>query len=326
MRNVIAAIVRTTCLWALASSALAQTGPWPNRPIRIIVSAAPGSLNDSIGRFHAERLSKALGQQVLVDNKPGGANLIAMQAAKAAAPDGYTLLQGTSASFATNPHLMKGLPYDALKDFVPVALISRPGFTIAVNSKLPVRSIPELVAYAKSRPDGVTVATDGPRNFTGLTAAYLAKTLGIKLVHVAYKSIVQGAQDTAAGTTDLVITGYGLLQGMITKGDLRPIAVTSPNRMALLPDLPTVGETHPGFDITGWIGMFVPAGTPPEIIARLNAEEDKILRSPETRVWSDRLYQSTEPQAGTPEGLREFVRAQNAMWQRVVDQLGVQPE
>lgn len=326
MRHTLLKLLQLVTLMAVGQAALAQGGAWPNRPIRLIVSAAPGSLNDSIGRYHAEKLSKALGQQVIVDNKPGGANLIAMQAARSAPADGYTLLQGTSASFATNPHLMKSLPYDALKDFIPVALISRPGFTVAVHARLPVRSIAELAAYARSRPDGITVATDGPRNFTGLTAAYLARTMGVKMVPVAYKNIVQGAQDTASGTTDVVITGYGLLHGMITKGDLRPIAVTSPVRASLLPDLPTVAETYPGFDITGWIGLFVPAGTPPEIVARLNAEEDRILKDPEIRAWADRLYQSPEQQAGTPEALREFVRSQHAMWQRVVNQLGVQPE
>jgi len=326
MRIIPIQLLRLAVLFALSQAALAQGQAWPNKPVRLIVSAAPGSLNDSIGRYYAQKLSVALGQQVIVDNKPGGANLIAMQAAKAAPADGYTFLQGTSASFATNPHLMKALPYDPLKDFVPVALISRPGFTIAVNSKLPVRTIPELVAYAKSRPDGITVAIDGPRNFTGLTAAYLAKTINAKMLPIAYKNIVQGAQDTAAGTTDVVIQGYGLLQGMVSKGDLRPIAITSPTRMPLLPELPTVGETHPGFDITGWIGFFAPAGTPPEIVARMNAEVDKILKDPETRVWGDRLYQTIEPQAGTPEGLKEFVQAQYVMWGRVVDQLGVQPD
>jgi tripartite-type tricarboxylate transporter receptor subunit TctC len=324
MRSLILQFARLIFLFALAQSAFAQA--WPNRPIKVIVSAAPGSLNDSIGRYYADKLSKALGQQVIVDNKPGGGNLIAMQAAKSAPPDGYTFIQGTSASFATNPYLMKSLPYDPIRDFVPVALISRPGFTITVNSKLPVRNIPELVAYAKTKPEGVTVAIDGPRNFTGLTAAYLAKATGAPLRLVAYKNIVQGAQDTAAGTVDMVIQGYGLVQGLVAKGDLRPIAVTSPVRMGLLPDVPTVAESHPGFDITGWIGFFAPAGTPPEVVARFNAEVDKILKDPETRTWGDKLYQTIEPQAGSPEGLKQFVRDQHTMWGGMVKTLGVEAE
>ena len=164
-------------LLVAAPAVLAQA--WPTaRPIRMIVSASPGTLTDSIGRYYADHLAKAFGQQVIVDNKPGAANLLAMQAAKAAPADGYTLLLGTAASFATNPHLMKTLPYDPLKDFVPVALLSRPGFAIAVNSKMPVKTLPELVAYAKTRPDGLAVAVDGPRNFTGLSAAYLSKATG----------------------------------------------------------------------------------------------------------------------------------------------------
>jgi tripartite-type tricarboxylate transporter receptor subunit TctC len=324
MRTFLFNLTKLIFLFALAQSAFAQA--WPNRPIKLIVSAAPGTLNDSIGRYYGDKLSKALGQQVVIDNKPGGGNLIAMQAAKAAPADGYTFIQGTSASFATNPYLMKSLPYDPIKDFVPVALISRPGFTIAVNSKLPVRTIPELVAYAKSKPEGLTVAVDGPRNFTGLTAAYLAKATGAPLRLVSYKNIAQGAQDAAAGTTDMVIQGYGLVQGLVIRGDLRPIAVTSPVRMTLLPEVPTVAETHTGFDITGWIGFFAPAGTPPDIVARFNAEVDKILKDPETRAWGDRLYQTIEAQAGTPDGLKEFVRSQHQMWGRMVNTLGVEAE
>jgi tripartite-type tricarboxylate transporter receptor subunit TctC len=325
MRRLLLCLAGLPWLLAQAPCAFAQQ-VWPSKPIKLIVSAAPGSLNDSIGRWYADKLSKVLGQQVIVDNKPGGANLIAMQAAKGAAPDGYTFILGTSASFATNPYLMKSLPYDALKDFVPVALVSRPGFVITVNSKLPVHSIQELVTYAKSRPEGVTVAVDGPRNFTGLTAAYLAKTIGAPLRLVSYKNIVQGAQDTAAGTTDMVIQGYGLVAPLVTRGDLRPIAITSPTRFSLLPDLPAVSETHPGFDITGWIAIFAPAGTPGEIVARVNAEMDKIIKEPDTRAWGDRLYVWVEPQAGTPQELKEFVRAQHQMWGGMVNQLGVQPE
>jgi tripartite-type tricarboxylate transporter receptor subunit TctC len=320
-----AILISFALVLSLAQSALAQDA-WPARPIKLIVSAAAGSANDAIGRWYGDRLAKALGQQVIIENKPGGANLIAMQAAKSAPADGYTFILGTSASFATNPYLMKGLPYDALKDFVPVALVSRPGFFVAVNSKLPVHNIPELVAYAKSRPEALTVAVDGPRNFTGLTAAYLSKTLGVPLRLVSYKNIVQGAQDTAAGVTDLVIQGYGLVHPLVQRGDLRAIAVTSPGRFSLLPDLPAVSETHPGFDITGWLAIFAPAGTPDAVVTRVNAEMDKIIKDPETRAWGERIFVWVEPQAGTPQGLKEFVRTQYTQWGGMVSQLGVQPE
>jgi tripartite-type tricarboxylate transporter receptor subunit TctC len=319
------AFAKLMSLVLLAQPALAQDA-WPSRPIRLIVSAAAGSQNDAQGRWFGERLSKALGQQVIIDNKPGGANLIAMQAAKSAPADGYTFILGSSASFATNPHLMKDLPYDALKDFVPVALVSRPGFVVAVNSKLPVHSIPELAAYAKSRPEGVTVAVDGPRNFTGLTAAYLSKTIDAPLRLVPYKNIVQGAQDAAAGLTDMVIQGSGLVRPLVLRGDLRAIAVTSPVRYPLLPDLPAVAETHPGFDITGWLAIFAPAGTPEAVVARVNAELDKIIKDPETKAWAEKLFIWVEPRAGTPDELKDFVRAQYEQWGRMVSQLGVKPE
>jgi tripartite-type tricarboxylate transporter receptor subunit TctC len=320
-----AVLISFALMFSLVQSALAEDA-WPNRPIKLIVSAAAGSANDVIGRWYGEKLSRALGQPVIIDNKPGGANLIAMQAAKSAPADGYTLILGTSASFATNPYLMKGLPYDALKDFVPVALVSRPGFMITVNARLPVHNIPELVAYAKTKPEGVTVAVDGPRNFTGLTAAYLSKTIGAPLRLVSYKNIVQGAQDTATGVTDMVIQGYGLVYPLVQRGDLRAIAVTSPGRFALLPDLPAVSETHPGFDITGWLAIFTPAGTPDAVVHRLNAEMDRIIKDPETKAWGDRAFVWVEPQAGTPAELKDFVHAQYRQWGGMVNQLGVKPE
>ncbi len=320
-----AVLISLSLVFSLMRSALAEDA-WPSRPVKLIVSAAAGSLNDAIGRWYGEKLSKAIGQQVVIDNKPGGANLIAMQAAKNAPADGYTFILGTSASFATNPFLMKGLPYDALKDFVPVALVSRPGFVVTVNSRLPVHTIPELVAYAKTKPDGLTVAVDGPRNFTGLTAAYLSKTIGAPLRLVSYKNIVQGAQDTASGVTDMVIQGYGLVHPLVQRGDLRAIAVTSPGRFSELPDLPAVSETHPGFDITGWLAIFAPAGTPDAVVTRVNAEMDKIIKDPETKAWGSRLFVWVEPQAGTPEELKEFVRTQYRQWGGMVNQLGVQPE
>ena len=325
MRKVILALLTLAALSLTPLPAAAQN--WPAaRPIRIIVTAAPGSLIDTIARYVADKLGKSLNQSVIVDNKPGGGNLIGVQAAARAPADGYTCLFGSAASFTTNSYLFKTLPYDPLKDFVPVSHITRPGFTLAVSTKLAARSLGELADYAKGKPGGLSIAVDGPKNFTGLTAAYLGKALGMPVTLVAYANIVQGMQDTAAGNTDALVQGYGLMQGLISKGSLRPLAVTSEARFGLLPELPTVAESLPGFQITGWTALFAPAGASPEVLTRMNREMDKILKDPATRVLADRNYQTMPLDAGSLSELDSFVKTQNAMWGRMVGAIGATPE
>ena len=300
--------------------------PWPTKPVRLIVTASAGALTDTIGRFYGDKLSKAIGQPVIVDNKPGGGNVIGVQAAARAPADGYTFLLGTAASFTSNSYTFKSLPYDPLKDFVCVSWLTRPGFTVVVNAKLPIRNLQDMVAYSQTKPGGLSVAVDGPRNFTGLTAAHLGKTIGAKMTLVPYANIVQGMQDTASGITDVVVTGYGLVQGLVGRGDLRAIAVTSPQRIRGLDNVPAVSESYPGFGISGWIALFAPAGTPVEILTRVNREMERIVQEPDTKAWAETIFEPVDAHAGTLAELEEFVRSQNAMWGKMVEQMGVKPE
>jgi tripartite-type tricarboxylate transporter receptor subunit TctC len=325
MRRILIAVLTlaTWTGWVLPARAQA----WPSaRPIRIIVTAAPGSLIDTIARYVGDKLGKSLNQAVIVDNKPGGGNLIGVQAAARSPADGYTFLFGSAASFTTNSYLFKNLPYDPLRDFVAVSHVTRPGFTVAVNARLAIRNLSELAEYARSKPGGLSIAVDGPKNFTGLTAAYLGSALGMPVTLVAYANIVQGLQDTAAGNTDALVQGYGLMQGLIGKGSLRPIAVTSEARFGLLPEVPTVAESLPGFQITGWTALFAPAGVSAEVLTRMNREMDRILKDPATRVLADRNFQTIPLDAGSLSELDSFVKSQNAMWGRMVGTIGATPE
>ena len=279
-------VIPVILLSTMTGTALAQA--WPSaKPLRLMVTQAAGSATDTVARYYADRLGKAIGQQIAVENRPGGANIPGLQAAARAAPDGYNFLIGTSVSFTTNVYLFKSLPYDPANDFVPLAMLTRPSFTVAVNAKLPPQNLAELAAYAKARPGKLTFAIDSQRNLNGIIAAYLNKLMGTDITLVPYTSTVQGMQDTAAGTTDAYIQTYGVMQGFVKKGDLRPIAVTSGTRASLLPDIATVAETYPGFQMTGWIAWFAPAGTPPETQQRVNRELDRILNEPETRDWAE---------------------------------------
>ena len=216
---------------------------------------------------------------------------------------------------------------DPIKDFVPVAMLTKPGFTVAVHAKLPPKSLAELAAYAKARPGKLTFAIDNPRNLSGMIAAYLNKVMGTDITLIPYTSIVQGMQDTAAGTTDVFVQTYGLMQGFVRKGDLRPIAVTSPTRSALLPDVATVAETYPGFQMAGWIAFFAPAGTPVDVLQRVNREMDKILAQPETKDWAAKYFTPVdEGGAGTLSELREFVKTELVTWGKVVETIGLKPE
>jgi tripartite-type tricarboxylate transporter receptor subunit TctC len=311
-------------LSGVSLNALAQ---WPTKPVRLMVTQAAGSATDTVSRYYADKVGKAIGQQIIVENRPGGANIPGMVAAARAPADGYNFLIGTSVSFTTNVYLFKALPYDPINDFVPVAMLARPGFTVAVNAKLPAKNLTELAAYARARPGKLTFAVDSHRNLNGIIAAYLNKVMGTDITLIPYTSTVQGMQDTAAGTTDAFIQTYGLMQGFVKKGDLRPIAVTSATRASLQPDVATVAETYPGFQMTGWIAWFAPANTPVEILQRINNELNRIINDPETRDWAERYFTPVDPAgAGTLAGLREFVRTEMSVWGKAIEVVGLKAE
>jgi len=320
-------LVRALTVFALLllsfAPAVAQT--WPTRPIKIIVSQGAGGTPDIICRLISAQLSTLLGQQVVVENRPGGANVVGAIAAAHASADGYTLFFATAAALVSNPHTFKALPYDPIKDFVAVSMVAKNPFLILAHPSVAANTLPELVAYDKANPGKLTFATDGRRNFSGILATWLNKVSGADILQVPYATMPQGIQDTLAGRTQLTILSPPSAAPHIASGALKPLAISWTKRLPQYAQVPSISETYPGVELTGWFVIVAPTGTPADVIARLNQEMDKILKTPEMVNRLAELGFFTEG-AETPEETRAFVRAQYELWSKVVREIGLQPE
>jgi len=253
---------------------------YPSRPIRLVVPFAAGSGTDAVARITAKELGDALGQNVVVDNRPGANGAIAAELVAQAAPDGYTLFMTTNTTHSANPSLMKKLPYDPIKDFTPVARMGNLPFMLVINPKLPVKTVGELIAYAKAHP-GMSYASG---NSTGIVSgATLGRMANIDLLHVPYKSTPPAMTDVIAGQVPMMFVDVAAGTANVKAGKTRALAVTTAQRSRLLPDLPPIADTPElkGFDITSWNGVFAPAKTPQPIVERLNRELSKIASSKE---------------------------------------------
>src|SRR5881296_3727651 len=293
----------------LGGFAGAQAQGWPTRPIRVIVSFPAGSAPDIVCRFVTERLSRAVGQQIIVDNRPGSGNIIAAQAAARSAPDGYNFFCATAATLV----------------FVPAAMIAKGPFFVLVHPSVPVKTLAELVAYDKANPGKLAWATDGLRNFTGMMAAWLNKIAGTGILTVPYATMPLGIQDTLAGRTQLVIVAVPAAAQRIRSGELRPLAASFARRVPGFEEVPAISETFPGFELVGWFLVVAPRGTPNEIVLRVNREMDRILKDPDTVQRLRGLGFFTEG-AETPEAVAEAIRADTAKWGGIVKEIGIQPE
>jgi tripartite-type tricarboxylate transporter receptor subunit TctC len=303
--------------------AAAQT--WPTKPVRIIVSLAAGGTPDIICRLLADRLAMALGQQVVVENRPGGGNIVGAQLAAHAVPDGYTFYFATAAALVTNPFTYKTLPYDPLKDFTPVSMIAKGPFFVLAHPSVPVKDLAELVAFDKANPGKLTFATDGPRNLSGMLAAWINKLGGSNILQVPYATMPQGVQDTLAGRVQLVVLAVPSAAQQIAGGTLRPLAISSAERLSNYPQVPTIAETFPGVEFIGWFILAAPAGTPDDIVMRLNREMDVILKNPQVSgKLADLGFFTTG--ADTPRGVRAYVQAQHDLWARLTRDIGLQAE
>jgi tripartite-type tricarboxylate transporter receptor subunit TctC len=310
-------------------TAVAQGAPsssaWPTKPIRFIVTLAAGGTPDIICRLLTERLSQRLGQQVIVENRPGAANTIGAQAAARAAPDGETFLFATAAALVTNPFTFKSLPYDPMTDFTPVAMVAKGPFFVLAHPSVPAKNLQELFAYERAHPGKLTFATDGPKNFSGILAAWLGKLGGADILQVPYATMPQGVQDTLAGRVQLVILAVPSAAQHIASGALRPLAVSSLDRLSNYPDVPSISETFPGVEMIGWFVIAAPAGTPAAIVTRMNRELDGILKDPEVSGKLAGMGFFTDG-AGTPQSTRAFVMSQYETWGKVARDIGLQPE
>jgi len=265
-----------------AGAALAQS--WPVKPVRIIVPFPPGQGADIVGRLLAERLTPALGQQVVVENRPGAGSMIGTEFAAKAAPDGYTLLIGGTSAMVINPSLFRKLGYDTLRDFAPITNVAHLPMVVVVNLHLPVRTLPELIALAKKRPGEIVYGSSGNGSTHHLTQALLASTAGIQLTHVPYKGSVASMTDLIGGQIAMLADTTPAVLTQVRSGRVRALAVTSIKRSPFFPDVPTVDEQGlKGFDIAAWAGLVAPAATPPAVLDRLNAEVVKALAGAELK-------------------------------------------
>jgi len=304
-------------------SAAAQSD-YPNRTVRIVVPSQPGGGTDIVARVLAQHFSKTLGQPFVVDNKPGAGNMIGIEAAARSAPDGYTLLT-VPATLALNSVLYKKVPYNPVKDFAPITLAATAPLVLIVNNSLPAQSLAEFVALAKRQPGKMSYGTAGIGTAPHLCMELLKSMAGIDLVHIPYKGTAPAAGDVAGGQIAAMFATALTARPMIDSGRVRALAVSGPKRVQALPNVPPVAEAGvPGYEAMQWYGLLAPAGTPQPIIARLNAEALRALRSDEMR---ERLaVDGADPQGSTPEEFGALIRGEIDKWTRVVRAAGIEPQ
>ena len=308
-------------LLALASCGAAQA-QYPARPVRLIVPFAAGSVNDTVARFVQPQLSVALGQQVVIDNRAGAAGNLGAEVAAKSAPDGYTVVMGNLAH-AISVSLYGKLGYDLVKDFAPVSSLAAGSFMLVVHPSLPVKSARELIAFARKRPGELNSATAGAA--IRLAAKLFESMAGIRMTEVAYKSTPQAVTALISGEASVGMPPASSVVAHAQSGKLRALGVSSIRRSAVAPGVPTLAESGvPGYDVTTWYGLMVPAGTPREIISRLHDAADTALANSEVR----KRFATTdlEPRSSTPEQFGTLVRAEIAKWAKVVKESGMQTE
>ncbi|MFP5405630.1 MAG: Bug family tripartite tricarboxylate transporter substrate binding protein, partial [Gammaproteobacteria bacterium] len=299
-----------------AASAVAQHDDYPSKPVAFVVGYQPGGSTDLAARIVARDLSTAIGKPVVVENRPGAGSNIAGALVAKSAPDGYTLFVAAGA-LATNPSLYATMPFDPAKDLVPVIeLVSLPN-VIVVNPEVPARDIRELIAFAQANPDKLTCASSNPGSTGHLTCEMFVQETGVRMVQVQYKGSSGAVADLLGGHVDVLFDQIPASLEHIRSGKLRALAVTSPQRNVNLPEVPTVDEAGlPGFYSNTWAAIFAPAGTPSEIIARLNREMARILAGPEVRERLEAM--GMEPVGGSPEQMAEVLRDDTAKWAAVI--------
>jgi len=302
---------------AAASPRLFAQGKFPQRPITLVVPSAPGGSTDFTARLVSDALGRALGQPVVVDNKPGASGNIGNQFVARARPDGYTLLLAYSGYQVANPHLFKQAGWDPIRDFAPVAMMTRAPQVFAASPKLPVNSLQELVAYAKANPGKVNYASSGNGSIQHIAGELFKQLTGADITHIPYKGTGPAVQDLMGGQVDLFITTPAGVVSQIQAGKLKGLAVTSPKRLASLPNVPTAGESGlKGYELDSWFALYAPAGTPADVVQLLNTEVNRILQAPDVRKKAEDA--GTDVETMTPQQFAEFTRKELDHWGRVI--------
>jgi tripartite-type tricarboxylate transporter receptor subunit TctC len=311
-------------LAAAAAASGAHAADYPAKPIRLIVPFSPGGSNDIMARLAAHDFTASLGQQVIVDNRPGASGIVGTELASKASPDGYTLLM-MSLTFTVNPSLYRKLPYDTLKDFIPVSLIASAPLMLVVNPSLPAKSVTDLIGYAKANPGKLNFGSGGRGTTPHLAGEMLKAMAGLQMTHVPYKGGGPALADLVGGQIQLMLENIPSTLPFVKAGKLRALAVSGKKRSPLVPDLPTLDEAGlKGYEIVGWNGLFFPARTPPAIVKTIHAQTVKMLSRPEVKERLATL--GAEPVGNSPAEFAAFIRAEIAKWARIVKQAGLQAQ
>ena len=311
------------CVLALGGMGSALAQEFPNRPVRIVIGFPPGGGIDIMARIIAPKLSEALGQTVVVDNKPGAAGILGTNLVAKAPPDGYTLFLGTTGNISINPLFMPNLPFNIDKDLAPLMQVASVPFLIYAHPQFTAQNLGELVAYGKANPGKVNFYSSGNGGLPHLTGEMLNMLAGIKTVHVSYKGSAPGMNDLLGGQVQLGFDAVAIGLPHVKAGKLRVLASTGPKRLSILPDVPAANESVPGLEAVNWYGMMVLSGTPKEIIQKLQREIAKVINLPEIR---DKLVaQGIDPAVSTPEEFAEFVKAESLKWGKVIRQADIKP-
>ena len=320
-RNLVPALVAAS-LAAASAGALAQT--YPDKVVRLVSPYAPGGSNDLTARIISRKLGEALGQQVIVENKPGAATQLGTQYVAKAPPDGYTLLLA-AATHGTNPSLFAKLPYDTLKDFTPVVLAATVPTYLIVNDSVPARSVKEFVAYAKANPGKLNFGSAGNGSALHLALELFKQEAGVDIVHVPFKGSALSMTALLSGDIQGSFETYNVFQPHLKGGKIRMLAVTTLKRLPQTPDVPTLAESgFPGFEAYAWFSVLAPAGTPKAVVERLNREINRILTLPEVKEQYAKM--GLIPGGGTPAELDAFIRADIAKWSKVIKAAGIKPD
>ena len=296
---------------------------YPNRPIRMIVPQAAGSGVDLMTRIIAQKLTDSFGQQVVVDNRPGANGIIGLELAVKSQPDGYTMVLGVPSSLTMNPFIYKNLPYDTFRDFAPVIQTSTNTFGMVINASLPARSVKDVIALAKSHPGQLLYGSFGTGNMTHLAAELFSLQTGLKLLHVPFKGETPSVVALLSGEIAVMLTPMHAFAPHVRAGKLKLLATCGDKRSVAFPDVPSMTESgYPNMVMTGWSGILAPAGTPPEIINKMQQEVVRVLLVPETR--ENLIQQGAEPVASTAEQFTAFIKSEAAKWSKVIKAAGLE--
>ncbi len=316
------ALLLATLIPAMVSvTAAAQT--YPAKAVRIVVGYPPGGPTDLLARIIAQKLAESWGQQVLVDNRPGASGMIGAEVTVRAAPDGYTLLM-VPVTYAVTPSLFAKMPYDAVKDLAPVAQVAAAPFILVVNPTLPVKTVKDLITLARSQPGQINYASASAGGMPHLAGELFNTMTGVKMVHIPYKGAAPATTDLLAGQVSLMFNNMLSAMPQVKNGRLRAVAVTSNKRSTALPDLPTIAETVPGYEASGWYAALAPAATPRELISKINNDMNRIMRMPDVtqRLAGD----GVEAVGTTPEQFGNYLRSEIAKWGKVVKASGAKAD